>query len=411
MPVVTIPRALLSLVSLFILAAAAYLLWSWLHGYDVRLSDGSLRHVRGPMWRLYVAAGLFACSFLGRFVVLMFIPAGRDEPREERAVSHTVAAPDGSALHVESFGREGAPTLVLTHGWGLNSTAWWYTKHALAARFRLVTWDLPGLGRSKPPSDGKYTIDRFAEALGAVVQFAGPGPVILVGHSIGGMATQTVWRACPEAVKRRIAGMALIDTTHEDPIRTMWLSPVWRALRWPVIEPMCWMMIALSPLVWLSSWQSYLSGSSQLAMRLTGFGRYATRGQVDFTARLACKGSPGVQAKGNLAMFRWKATEVLPTLAVPLLVLTGSRDIVTLPSASDTIVEHAPNGRLIRIEGCGHMGFMEQSLAYDDAIADFADATFTSTAAARRSALLSESAATRKQIGEDVSDESHRTAP
>ena len=131
------------------------------------------------------------------------------------------------------------------------------------------------------------------------------------------------------------------------------------------------MTIALSPLAWLSSWQGYLSGSNQLAMRLTGFGRYATRGQVDFTARLACKGSPGVQAKGNLAMFRWKATEVLASIPVPVLVLAGSKDIVTLPQASQTIASRASKARFVEIEGCGHMGFMERADAYNREIAAF----------------------------------------
>ena len=132
--------------------------------------------------------------------------------------------------------------------------------------------------------------------------------------------------------------------------------------------------------MWLSSWQGYLSGSNHIVMRLTGFGRFATRGQVDFTARLACKGSPGVQAKGNMAMFRWKATEVAPTIPVPMIVLAGLKDIVTLPSASRTIANAARSGRLIEIEGCGHMGFMERAEAYNEEIARFADAVLRPTA-------------------------------
>jgi pimeloyl-ACP methyl ester carboxylesterase len=376
MPIITIPRFLLSLLSLAILAGAIYLAWSWYEGYDVVYRDGSVRHFRGDSWRLYTAIGLGGWSFLGRFVVLMFMPSGKDDPVEERGGATVVMAPDGSALHVETLGQADGPTIVLTHGWGLNSTAWWYTKQALATRYRLIVWDLPGLGRSKPPKDGKFTIDRFAEALGAVVRSAGPGPVILVGHSIGGMTTQTFWRACPADLRQQVAGVVLVDTTHENPLRTMWLSPLWRALRWPVIEPMMWLLIVLSPLLWLSSWQGYLSGSNQLVMRLTGFGRFATRGQVDFTARLACKGSPGVQAKGNLAMFRWKATEVLPTIQAPMLVLAGTKDIVTLPSASRLIADTAPQARLIEVAGGGHMGFMERADVYNEAIAAFATETF-----------------------------------
>lgn len=369
---ILIPRLLLSLLSWAILGAAGYLLWSWAQGYEVIDARGVAHAVHGPAWRLYTGLALLAWSFLGRFVVLLLLPADKDAPHEERSEGRTVQAPDGSALHIESFGRATGPTLVLTHGWGLNSTAWYDAKRALGDRFRLVTWDLPGLGRSKAPRDGKFTIDRFAQGLGAVVEAAGPGPVVLVGHSIGGMTTQTFWRACPEVVRRRVAGVVLVDTTYHDPIRTMWLSDLWRALRWPLIEPLMWLTIALSPLAWLSSWQGYLSGSNQLAIRLTGFGRHATRGQVDFTARLTCKGSPGVQAKGNLAMFRWSAAEVLPAIPVPVLVLSGSKDIVTLPEAGRFIADAAPKASYVEVEGCGHMGFMERADAYNREIAAFA---------------------------------------
>ncbi len=380
MPIIFVPRLLLSLISWAILVAAIYLLWTWGRGYDVQDAQGLLHHVRYSDWRLYTGLACLAWSLFGRFVVLLCIPAGRDEPREQRADGHFVQAPDGSSLRVETFGRTDGPTLVLTHGWGLNSTAWWYTKRALGERFRLVTWDLPGLGRSKPPSDGKITIDRFAEALGAVVQSAGSGPIFLVGHSIGGMTTQTFWRACALEVRQRVRGVVLVDTTYKDPIQTMWLSGLWRALRWPLIEPMMWLTVALFPLMWLSSWQGYLSGSNHLVMRLTGFGRHATRGQVDLTARLACKGSPGIQAKGNLAMFRWDATEVLASIPVPMLVLTGSKDIVTLPAASQTISEKAPQARLVEVAGGGHMGFMECAADYNRAIESFVDGLLQSTA-------------------------------
>ncbi len=380
MPIIFVPRLLLSLISWVNLAAAIYLLWAWGRGYDVQDAQGILHHVRDPDWRLYTGLACLAWSFFGRFVVLLCIPAGRDEPREQRADGYFVQAPDGSSLRVETFGRADGPTLVLTHGWGLNSTAWWYTKRALGERFRLVTWDLPGLGRSKPPSDGKITIDRFAEALGAVVQSAGSGPIFLVGHSIGGMTTQTFWRACAPEIRQRVSGVVLVDTTYKDPIQTMWLSGLWRALRWPLIEPMMWLTIALFPLMWLSSWQGYLSGSNHLVMRLTGFGRHATRGQVDLTARLACKGSPGIQAKGNLAMFRWDATEVLASIPVSMLVLTGSKDIVTLPAASQMISEKAPRARLVEIAGGGHMGFMECAANYNREIESFVDGLLQSTA-------------------------------
>ena len=50
MPIITLPRLLLSLVSLAVLAGAVYFSWSWYEGYDVLYRDGSIRHFRGESW-------------------------------------------------------------------------------------------------------------------------------------------------------------------------------------------------------------------------------------------------------------------------------------------------------------------------------------------------------------------------
>ena len=81
-------------------------------------------------------------------------------------------------------------------------------------------------------------------------------------------------------------------------------------------------------------------------------------------------------------MFRWRATEVLPGIDVPVLVLSGDRDIVTLPAASEEISRLVANARLTHVAGAGHMGFMEASASYDKAIAAFAEEVFAGKAAA-----------------------------
>lgn len=381
MPIVTFPRLILQLLSWLVLALAIYLIWQWIDGFTYRDVDGNLQETRGFTWQLVTGLALLAWSFGGRFVVLMLLPVGKNEPRVVRGASETVLAPDGAKIHVESVGEHGAPTLILTHGWGLNATAWWYARQDLAKRFRIITWDLPGLGRSGQPADGKYSIDRFAEALGAVVEWSGERQVVLVGHSIGGMTTQTLWRARPD-LRERVAGMVLVDTTHLNPLNTMILSKLWLALQRPLIEPMCWLTVAIFPLAWLSAWHSYLNGTSHLIMRLTGFGRRATRGQVELTARLSAKGSPAVQAKGNLAMFHWRVTDDLPTITAPVLVLAGDKDIVTLPQASDQITGAIPHAERATLVGGGHMAFMECADACNDAIARFAASAFEKRRAA-----------------------------
>jgi pimeloyl-ACP methyl ester carboxylesterase len=372
MPILSLPRALLSLASLAILAAAIYLLWSWGQGYDFRLTDGRWRHAAGPAWRLWTGIGLLGWSFLGRFIVLGLLPS-RHDPELERGRPQIVTAPDGARIAVETTGRRDGPVIILTHGWGMDRRVWAWMRPVLERRFRLVMWDLPGMGESRLAPDRRLTMERFAVALGAVIEAASERPVVIVGHSIGGMIVQTLFRVRPDLVADRVAGIALVNTTYENPLRTMWLAPIWRVLQKPVLEPLSWLTVAASPLVWLSNWQSYLSGSILIAMRLTGFGRYASRRQVDAASLLACQNSPGVQAKGDLAMFHWEAAEVLRLVEVPTLVVSASRDLVTLPSASEVIGGRIHGARMAMVEGAGHMGVLEAAERVEREIAGFAE--------------------------------------
>lgn len=371
MPLTLILRWLFGILGLVVLAAAAYLLYSWFDGVLLRDAAGGVRVARGAPWRLWTGIALLAWSFLGRFPTLLLFPKGKDEPRVQRGAGSVVEGPAGSKIWVESHGPAGAPLIVFTHGWGMNATIWWYAKKHLAGQFRLVLWDLPGLGRSKAFSDGKISLNRYAECLKAVVTQTGDTSAVLVGHSIGGMITQTLARDHPEFVQARASGLVLIDTTYINPLRTMILSGLFQAIRIPVIFPLLWMQILLSPLVWLMNWKSYLDGTMLLITRMTGFGPFSTRGQLDMTSLLSVKGSPGVQAKGDLAMIGWDATGSLTTVAVPVLILSGDKDIITLPRASSELATQAEDVRLLSIDRCGHMGFFERADRFNEAIAKF----------------------------------------
>lgn len=232
----------------------------------------------------------------------------------------------------------------------------------------LILWDLPGLGRSRVKPAG-VSLPAFAQNLRHVIEFSRERKVVLIGHSIGGMTIQTLVRNAPEFVRAHVAGIVLINTTYTNPLRTMILSPLLLALQKPVLEPVFHLMVWLQPLVWLGAWQSYLSGSAHMAHRF-GFGRYVTRSQLEHTTLLATRNPPGVQARGNLAMFNWDATDAMANLGVPLLVLGGDRDIITKLEASRDIASVAAADFEV-IEGVNHMGFLERSDLYNLAIEAF----------------------------------------
>lgn len=364
-------QRLFGLVSLAALAGGVYLSSSWLaHRHDVLDS-----WARDDRW-LYVGLALMAWAFVGRLVLLpMLARRGEGRKRLQRSEGETIIAADGADIRIETCGPQGAPVLIFTHGWGMDSTIWRDAKDELAGAHRLVFWDLPGLGRSSQPADGKYSVERLAADLRTVLTHVG-GPAVLVGHSIGGMTVQTFCKLYPELLGREVAGIVLENTTHTNPLRTMLFGRFLEAIRRPVIEPMMHLTIWLQPLSWLMNWHGYLSGSTHAAMRIGGFGSRPTRGQLDQVALLTTRNPPGVQAKGNLAMFHWDVTADLPKIAVPALVFVGGRDIITLPGAGERIAADIKGARLSRVARAGHMGPVELSESYNAEISRFSEEVF-----------------------------------
>ena len=124
MTLLAIGRFFAGLLSLVLLATASYLLWSWQEGETIRDAAGALHRDRDA-WRLWTGLALLAWSFFGRFALLPLIAKPDERPtRAERGPGDTLTSSTGSSLYVEAYGRQDAPTIVLTHGWGMDSTFW-----------------------------------------------------------------------------------------------------------------------------------------------------------------------------------------------------------------------------------------------------------------------------------------------
>src|SRR5579875_2233086 len=103
----------------------------------------------------------------------------------------TARSADGTELHVEVYGPDGAPTVVLVPGWTEEIAVFGLLTRGLLARgFRVVAHDLRGQGRSERRRGLDQRIERYAEDIDAVLDAgcAGTRDVLLVGHSMGAMA-------------------------------------------------------------------------------------------------------------------------------------------------------------------------------------------------------------------------------
>ena len=116
------------------------------------------------------------------------------------------ASVDGVNLHWTSAG-SGAQTLVFVHGWTCDDTSWSAQVPALSKKYRVLTLDLPGHGKSGMPKDGAFSMDLFARAVEAVRVEAKADRLVLVGHSMGTPVIRQYARLYPQ----HVAALVLVD--------------------------------------------------------------------------------------------------------------------------------------------------------------------------------------------------------
>src|SRR3954469_12304596 len=150
--------------------------------------------------------------------------------------SRTVRTDDGIDLHVEVDENADAElTVVLAHGFTARLAEWELQRAALRPRARLVLFDQRGHGRSSWTKLTKATIDRTGRDLGEVLDATTPeGPVVLAGHSMGGMSVMALARQRPELFGDRVVGVFLLATSDGGLVETgvlAWAIKVIRKLK------------------------------------------------------------------------------------------------------------------------------------------------------------------------------------
>ena len=133
-----------------------------------------------------------------------------------------VPTQDGALLHAVVDGSDDAPvTVVLAHGWTLAQAAWDDVAELLAPRvaageLRVIRYDQPGHGRSTW-GNVEVSIDQLGADLGELLDELAPtGPVVLGGHSMGGMTIMCLAAARPELFGERVGGVVLVSTSAGD---------------------------------------------------------------------------------------------------------------------------------------------------------------------------------------------------
>jgi pimeloyl-ACP methyl ester carboxylesterase len=359
--------------------------------------------VRRRGWIGLAAAGVTAAAAATGIVVERRIvkqrkagSSGADELGGLRGSAVVVRTADGVPLHVEvdevapysegvksqppkGMARlrrapEPDPTLVFIHGYALNLDCWHFQREHLRGKHRMVFYDHRSHGRSGRSDNEHATIDQLGDDLERVLREVVPeGKVVLIGHSMGGMAIMAYAERHPQDFDGRVAGVALISTTAGG-MRTHRIF----SRRIPdslggQIGPRLIAGLAMAPEL-VDRVRRRGSNVAFLVADQFAFGDGVPASYVEFVDNMLASTSFEVLAQffPNFdAHDKFHALERFTH--VPTYIITGTKDVLTSVGHSRKMAKRIPGSRLVECEGAGHMVILEHKDRVNAALDDLVE--------------------------------------
>jgi pimeloyl-ACP methyl ester carboxylesterase len=249
----------------------------------------------------------------------------------------------GKLFYTVSRSIPGGPALLLVHGAGGTRLHWPAELRRLSSA-AVYTLDLPGHGRSE--GAGYDHIERYAEAVVALMDCVGIEKGVIVGHSMGGAIAQTMALAHAD----HVAGLVLVATGAR-----LRVFPA-------ILEGICSDFEATTALITHYAW------STETSSRLTELGK-----------QTLLRTGPDVLLADFGACDRFDIMECLDQIRVPTLIVAGSADQLTPVKYACFLAEHIPDAQLKIVENAGHMVMLERPEVIELAIRQFIEGTIAQT--------------------------------
>jgi pimeloyl-ACP methyl ester carboxylesterase len=268
-----------------------------------------------------------------------------------------IPSADGTQINIEVHGPNGAPTVVLIHGWTCKIAFWApviRTLRAEAPELRIVAYDQRGHGESEIPGDGAYSVPILVEDLRAVLDATVPDgeQAVLVGHSMGGM---TIMASGGDAsILGRAGGVVLCSTGFTNLPGSSSVVPGLKRLPKANRAAHRFLLSSTLPI-------GPITPISRAMLKHTALGPKSNRRLQKANAKIIVACRPKPRAGWGRVLCELDVTEQVRKLDVPTSVVFGTSDRLT-PSAAhaQSICDALPRFEgLTTLTGLGHMTPME----------------------------------------------------
>ncbi|QYJ02696.1 alpha/beta hydrolase [Nocardioides panacisoli] len=272
--------------------------------------------------------------------------------------THRLRTADDLELHVSVHGPADAPlTVLLAHCWTADEDDWHYQTRAVLSRYghgiRLLTWDHRGHGRSEAAPEAACTIAHLTRDLGAVVDaFAPTGPLLVAGHSIGGMVMTAIPEERPDLVPR-IRGLLFVSTSAGELDGVTLGFPEATA---PLVRAQLPRMLATRARILSRSKRLSQPVTERRVVRHFLFGRPRRLRDTGLVVDQLINCPPATMSGFvHDFMTHERAAGLAAYAGIPATVLVGTRDLLTPPPHARRLARHLPGARLLVAPEAGHM--------------------------------------------------------
>lgn len=256
---------------------------------------------------------------------------------------------NGAEIHCEVEG-EGRETIVFSHGLLFSGRMFESQVRALRDRYRCVTFDFRGQGRSEVTASG-YDMDTLSEDAAVVIKALGCAPCHFVGLSMGGFVGMRLAARRPALLR----SLVLLETSAEPeprenvgPYRRLNFVARWLGLR-----------LVAGRVMKILYGRKFLEDPARAALR------------DEWRSRMLGNDRIGITRAVTGVIDRAGVSDEIGRIALPTLIVVGDQDVATPLKKAERIRARIPGSKLVVIPGAGHSSTIEEPEAVNQALVEF----------------------------------------